>query len=232
MGMLEILLDFGFDANGTSEDKSSHSTISALEIAAMTANEEAFKLLAPHCKEDSKKKLANLVLVGLREKTPSNEFKTLFTSIPSSELGIGKESLEEAVLACTDPDQLPAKGLINSKGSHYKQGQCVQGANLLQIFARKGKAAHIAFLVEQGLDPEATTEDEPLPAIYYAWLHQNVFTLAELMKHTQWHPSNQIRNTEVWSCAIKESERSWQSEITTLVREQNKLLTQLLIKMK
>ena len=61
------------------------------------------------------------------------------------------------------------------------------------------KAAHIAFLVEQGkakqiickpqmcqinsvallffdslkifsLDPEATTEDEPLPAIYYAWL--------------------------------------------------------------
>ena len=37
---------------------------------------------------------------------------------------------------------------------------------------------------------------------------------------------------KVWSCAIKESERSWQSEITTLVREQNKLLTQLLIKMK
>ena len=30
------------------------------------------------------------------------------------------------------------------------QGQCVQGANLLQIFARKGKAAHIAFLVEEG----------------------------------------------------------------------------------
>jgi len=103
---------------------------------------------------------------------------------------------------------------------------------LLQIFARKGKAAHIAFLVEQGLDPEATTEDEPLPAIYYAWLHQNVSTLGELLKHTQWHPSNQIRNTEVWSCAIKESERSWQSEITTLVKEQNKLLTQLLIKMK
>ena len=32
------------------------------------------------------------------------------------------------------------------------QGQCVQGANLLQIFARKGKAAHIAFLVEQKED--------------------------------------------------------------------------------
>ena len=30
-------------------------------------------------------------------------------------------------------------------------------------------------------------------------LHQNVSTLAELMKHTQWHPSNRIRNTEVAS---------------------------------
>ena len=30
-------------------------------------------------------------------------------------------------------------------------------------------------------------------------LHQNVSTLAELMQHTQWHPSNQIRNTEVAS---------------------------------
>jgi len=83
----------------TSEDKSSQANISALEIAAMTANEEAFKLLAPHCKEESKKKLAILVLVGLREKTPSIEFKTLFDSIPLSELESGKESLEEAVLA-------------------------------------------------------------------------------------------------------------------------------------
>ena len=41
-------------------------------------------------KEESKKKLANLVLVGLREKTPSNEFKTLFASIPLSEVIIRK----------------------------------------------------------------------------------------------------------------------------------------------
>ena len=72
------------------------------------------------------------------------------------------------------------------------------------------KAAHIAFLVEQGkakqiicnpqmchikcvallffdslkifsLDPEATTEDEPLPAIYYAWLvaQENIFLISD-----------------------------------------------------
>ena len=106
--LTQVLISF--DANGTPEDKSSQANISALEIAAITANEEAFKLLALHCKvvscptrlsknreiqhsgdfialkEESKKKLANLVLVGLREKTPSIEFKTLFDSIPLSEV--------------------------------------------------------------------------------------------------------------------------------------------------
>ena len=78
------------------------------------------------------------------------------------------------------------------------------------IFAHMEKAAHIAFLVEQGkakqiicnpqmfqikcvalllfdylkifsLDPEATTEDEPLPAIYYAWLvaQENIFLISD-----------------------------------------------------
>ena len=40
---------------------------------------------------------------------------------PIFQLESGKESLEEAVLACIDPDQLQAKGLIKSRGSQYKQ---------------------------------------------------------------------------------------------------------------
>ena len=54
----------------------------ALEIAAMNRNEPAFNLLAPHCDDDLKKKMAQLVLIGLAEKTPSDEFKTLLSSIP------------------------------------------------------------------------------------------------------------------------------------------------------
>ena len=44
-----------------------------------------------------KKKVANLVLVGLREKTPSNEFKTLFASIPLSEVII-RESVGQMLI--------------------------------------------------------------------------------------------------------------------------------------
>ena len=57
-----------------------------MEIAAMTGNAKAFKLLAPHCKDELKKKLAQLVFLGLREKAPSDEFKTLFASMSKAEV--------------------------------------------------------------------------------------------------------------------------------------------------
>ena len=69
------------DPNGVVEDES-EASCTALEIAAMNRNEPAFNLLAPHCDDDLKKKMARLVLLGLAEKTPSDEFKTLFSSIP------------------------------------------------------------------------------------------------------------------------------------------------------
>ena len=69
------------DPNSVVEDES-EASCTALEIAAMNRNEPAFNLLAPHCDDDLKKKMARLVLLGLAEKTPSDEFKTLFSSIP------------------------------------------------------------------------------------------------------------------------------------------------------
>jgi len=98
----------------------------------------------------------------------------------------------------------------------------VQGANMLQIFAGKGKTAYVAFLVEQGLDPEATTKDEPQPAMWHAWLYDRVATMAELAKHTE--PSMDIRDTAVWALVEKERERGWQKEMMSLLQQQNKLL--------
>merc|ERR1712212_114906 len=98
----------------------------------------------------------------------------------------------------------------------------VQGANMLQIFAGKGKTAYVAFLVEQGLDPEATTKDEPQPAMWHAWLYDRVATMAELAKHTE--PSMEIRDTAVWALVEKERERGWQKEMMSLLQQQNKLL--------
>ena len=45
----------------------------------------------------------------------------------------------------------------------------------------------------------ATTKAEPKPAMYQAWLYNNISTMAELAKYTQ--PSSMIRKTEVrnWS---------------------------------
>jgi len=101
----------------------------------------------------------------------------------------------------------------------------VQGASLLQIFAGKGKTAYVAFLVEQGLDPEAVTKDEPhwgsQPPMWHAWLYDRVSTMAELAKHTE--PSMEIRNSSVWAYVEKERER----EMMTLLHQQNKLLQHL-----
>ena len=69
------------DPNSVVEDES-EASCTALEIAAMNRNEPAFNLLAPHCDDDLKKKMARLVLIGLAEKTPRDEFKTLLSSIP------------------------------------------------------------------------------------------------------------------------------------------------------
>ena len=44
-------------------------------------------------------------------------------------------------------------------------------------------------------DPGATTKAEPKPAMYQAWLYNNISTMAELAKYT--HPSSMIRKTEV-----------------------------------
>ena len=57
-----------------------------MEISAMTGNSTTFDVLVPHCKDELKKKLARIVLLALRDKAPSEEFKTLFASIPLGEV--------------------------------------------------------------------------------------------------------------------------------------------------
>merc|ERR1712013_650685 len=117
------------------------------------------------------------------------------------------------------------------KSSHNSPEQqmdmgCVQGANLLQIFSMKGKTPFVTYLLEQGFNPGATTKAEPKPAMYQAWLYNNISTMAELAKYTQ--PSSMIRKTEVWAHVEKEGERNWQMEMTSTFRQQNKLLSQLM----
>ena len=59
-----------------------------LEIAAINENTEGFDLLAPHYEDDAKKKIAQLVIWGLKDSVPSAAFKLLFESVPLTEVGI------------------------------------------------------------------------------------------------------------------------------------------------
>ena len=53
-------------------------------------------------------------------------------------------------------------------------------------------------MITSRFNPGATTKAEPKPAMYQAWLYNNISTMAELAKYTQ--PSNMIRKTEVRIC--------------------------------
>ena len=57
-----------------------------LEIAAMNENTEAFDLLVPHYEDDTKKKIAQLLLWGLTDWVPSADFKLMFESVPVAEV--------------------------------------------------------------------------------------------------------------------------------------------------
>ena len=57
-----------------------------LEIAAMNENTDAFDLLAPHYEDDTKKKIAQLLIWGLTDWVPSAEFKLMFESVPVAEV--------------------------------------------------------------------------------------------------------------------------------------------------
>jgi len=229
--MLEILLELGFDPNGVhmpsmAEPDTCMTGCLPIEIAAMTGNAKAFKLLAPHCKDELKKKLTQLVFLGLREKAPSDEFKTLFASMSKAELCGVQGTVEDVLLANLDRGAPQLAELRKNNPSvliEQVTQSTVQGASLLQIFSLKGKTAHVAFLLEQGLDPEVITQDEPHPAMWHAWEYDNVATMAELLKYTE--PSMEIRNSPVWGHVEKERERFWQKEMIGLLKQQNKILT-------
>merc|ERR550517_2411013 len=207
--MLKIFLELGFDPNGVTESN----TCTAMEIAAMTGNASSFNLLAPHCKDELKKNLARMVLLALRDKAPSEEFKTLFASIPLAEVNRG--TVQGASLL----------QILAGKGKTAYVAFLVEQGYLLPF----GISSSVYSFTNPRLDPEAVTKDEPhwgsQPALWHAWLYDRVSTMAELAKHTE--PSMEIRNSSVWGHVEKERERGWQMEMMTLLHQQNKLLQHL-----
>ena len=57
-----------------------------LELAAINENTEVFDLLAPHYEDNANKKIAQLMIWGLTDTAPSEEFKLLFESVSLDEV--------------------------------------------------------------------------------------------------------------------------------------------------
>ena len=117
-------------------------------------------------------------------------------------------------------------------GCQFAADLCREGENSLCGILGGGRVNVLGFSFSvfilspfSRLDPEATTKDEPRPAMEHAWLYDRVATMAELAKHTE--PSMDIRTTEVWAHVEKERERGWQKEMMSLLQQQNKLLNHL-----
>merc|ERR1712212_1307563 len=130
---------------------------------------EAFDLLAPHYEENTKKKIAQLMIWGLKsDSVPSAEFKLLFESVPLAEVN-----------SCT-----------------------IVEFNLLSILVYNDKTPYVAFLLEQGVDPNTEASPEKESPMYLAYTNYNVATMAELAKYTE--PDEEVRSSGVWDLVEKE----------------------------
>jgi len=236
--MLAVLLDIGLDPNAVhlpslKDPDKCNSGCSALEIAAMTGNIKAFKLLAPLCNDQLKKKFSLLVLLGLADSAPTDHFKTIFASIPLEELECADGTLEDHILLMrdeADKEVEEALDLWRQKGRWMLERQLtrghVQGASLLQIFAIKGRTPYVKLLLEQGFDPEQITRDESEPPLELAWRYQHYATVAELIRYVE--PGMSKRSSEYWRHVEKERDKMWQMEMLNLVKEQTKILANIL----
>jgi len=92
----------------------------------------------------------------------------------------------------------------------------IMDSNLIQALAYEGRTAHVAFLLEQGVDPD----NEEKSAMHLAWLNDHVGTMAELAKYTEADP--QVRTSSVWLLVEREQERSWQKDVLSLMQNQQK----------
>jgi len=93
-------------------------------------------------------------------------------------------------------------------------------SNLLQALAYEGKTPHVAFLLEQGVDPEVCKETSKRP-MHLAWLNDHVGTMTELAKYGV-EPDSEVRGSSDWQFVEKEQERRWQKEMLSLMQKQQK----------
>jgi len=188
LGLLELLLDHGLDPMAASEGV----PYSALEIAASNGKtSEAFAKLAAHAEESHKKTVCQLLACSWKENQPSDKFKELLSTIPTTEV----------------------------------DSQTIQKNNLLQYLSSYGKTPYVLLLLQDGVNPEAVTEEDSDTALYCAWQNDHIATMGVLAEVAD--ASLEMRTSKTWALVEKEQERRWQREVISkldkLTSRQDKL---------
>merc|ERR1719397_1646654 len=191
--------------------------------------------LANQCDRESKLNLLELLLnhgldpMAVTEEvadTPleivafSSNVKAFDLIAPHYEHNIKKQIAQLLIWALTDKTPSAAFMLLfESVGMAEVNSRTMLGYNLLQILALQGNTSHLAFLLEQGVDPDVSKQKLKRP-MYLAWRNDHVGAMSQLAKYTE--PDSEVRSSSDWQFVEKEQERRWQKEMLSLMQKQQK----------
>merc|ERR1719500_304401 len=139
---------------------------------------------------------------------------------PHYEENTKKQIAQLLIWALTDKAPSAAFILLFQSVPLAEVNSCTMlGFNLLQNLAAHGDTAHLAFLLQQGVDPEGSAEASKC-AMHLAWQKDHVGTMTELAKYTEADPD--VRTSSVWLLVEREQERRWQKDVLSLLQNQQK----------
>merc|ERR1719295_1301757 len=92
--------------------------------------------------------------------------------------------------------------------------------NLLSILVYKDKTPHVAFLLEQGVDPDTNAAPDKRCPMRIASDCGYVETMIELANYTE--PDEEVVESSVWEFVEKEQARRWRKKGTCLLQKQQK----------
>jgi len=137
---------------------------------------------------------------------------------PHYEVNTKKQIAQLLIWGLTEKAPSPAFKLLFESVPLAEVNSCtILESSLLETLAYEGKTAHVAFLLEQGVDPERKKERS---AMRLAWLKDHVGTMTELAKYMEADP--EVRTSSVWLLVEREQERRWQKDVLSLLQNQQK----------
>merc|ERR1712032_1508266 len=203
-----LLLEHGVDPKETSDIKKTPMKLAAATIrfkweyewkdvsllqylASQTAKLEQLELLLNHGL-DPRAVTEDVDYTPLEIAACKENTKAFDLLAPHYEESIKKKIAQLFIWGLTDKAPSAAFMLLFESVPLAEVNNCtIFESNLLQALSYEGKTPHVAFLLEQGVDPEVCKETSKRP-MHLAWLNDHVGTMTELAKYGV-EPDSEVR---------------------------------------